>query len=101
MRNQDLPPTQLAKASKKIDIFVNKPPKDATAAPCATPGEPTLNFLALEIRAICVSTQNIEHKTKEMKSKLSKKKCKSYESTSMIWITEDSDAMLKSWEYWS
>ena len=64
-RLKDSPPSHPAKASKKMDAFVNRPSEDATAISGAGAGEPTL---ASEIRAICVSTQNIEQDTKEIKA---------------------------------
>ncbi|KAI4872606.1 hypothetical protein NFI96_005708 [Prochilodus magdalenae] len=67
-RLKDLQPSHPAKASKKMDAFVNRPLEDTTAVSGAVAGEPTLAFLASEMRAIRVSTQNIEQDTKEIKA---------------------------------
>ena len=67
-RLKDLQPSHSAKASKKMDAFVNRPLEDTTAVSGAVAGEPTLAFLASEMRAIRVSTQNIEQDTKEIKA---------------------------------
>lgn len=58
-------PKQPAKVSKKMDDFISWPQEDTPAASsCATADETTLSFLASEMRAICVSTQNIEQDIK-------------------------------------
>ncbi|KAI4893875.1 hypothetical protein NFI96_029753 [Prochilodus magdalenae] len=67
-RLKDLQPSHPAKASKKMDAFVNRPLEDTTAVSGAVAGEPTLAFHASEMRAIRVSTQNIEQDTKEIKA---------------------------------
>lgn len=58
----------MASASKKMDAFISRPSDDTPATSSATTEEPSLSFLATEIRAIRMSTQNIEQDTKEIKA---------------------------------
>lgn len=51
-----------------MDDYVSRPRDSATAPPPAASGEPSLSYLATEIRAIRTSTRNIEQDTKEIKA---------------------------------
>ena len=66
VKNTPLP--RSARASKKMDAFVSRSSNDTPAMSSAAAEEPSLSFLATEIRAIRMSTQNIEQDTKEIKA---------------------------------